>query len=107
VKNLTRAQCKKAMKAFKVGDVVTWGMGSMGHRVVEVTREGVVVDVTSQKDDPGAWFWSREQPDGKLFLTVLFDHNIQNSGPRCRFLRPGVTAGPPILTDMEPDKRQP
>ena len=107
MKNLTRAQRKKAMRQFKPGDVVTWGTGTIAHRVVEVTREGVVIDVTSQKDADGTWYWSRELPDGRRVMTVLFDHNIQNHGPRCRFATPSVTQGPPRHTDMEPDKEYP
>lgn len=105
MKNLTRAQRKKAMRQFKPGDVVTWGAGTVAHRVVEVCEDGVVVDVTSYSDDRFIDIWARQQPDGKYFMTVLYDHNVQGPGPRCRFRRHGVAAGPPVHTDLEPDKR--
>jgi hypothetical protein len=34
-------------RRFRVGDVVTWGNGSLAHEVVEVRPDGVVVDSTS------------------------------------------------------------
>ncbi len=105
MRNLTRAQRKKAMRQFKVGDVVTFGRGTYAYRVVEVSREGVVIDVTACKDVmKHIDIWARPQPDGKYFMTVLFDHNVQGSGPRCIYGRHGVTSGPPVHTDMEPDK---
>lgn len=107
MKNLTRAQRKKAMKAFKVGDVVTWGDGLCSHRVVEVTVRGVVVDVTSE-DTPGSqiWYWASKQPDGRYFLTVLYDSNMQGNGPRCMHREHAVCAGPVRHSDLEPDKRR-
>src|SRR6188474_2721607 len=101
MKNLKRAQRKAIKKHFKVGDVVTWGTGSVSHRVVVVTDRGVVVDVTSQSS-PEAW--ASLQPDGRYFLLVLFDSNMQGSGPQCRFREHGVTAGPVRHSTEEPDK---
>jgi hypothetical protein len=105
MKNLTRAQRKKAMKSFKVGDVVTWGHGITAHQVVEVCQKGVVVDVTSCDDDPLIGCWARKQPDGRYFVTVLYDGNTQCTGIRCRFRKLGIDAGPPRHSDLEPDKR--
>lgn len=101
MKNLTRAQRKKAMKQFSVGDVVTWGTGSVSHRVVAVTDRGVVVDVTSQ---PTCESWSIKQGDGRYYLLVLFDSNMQGPGPQCRFREHGVCAGPVRHSTSEPDK---
>ena len=39
-----RAQRKKNKRKFKVGDIVTWGLGVSHHPVLEVHDEGVVVD---------------------------------------------------------------
>lgn len=108
MKNLTRAQRKKAVKQFKVGDVVTWGNGCCSHRVVEVTERGVVVDVTSYKDhDRFIDVWAAKQPDGRYFVLVLFDRNMQGPGPRCRFREHGVDRGPPRHSTDEPDKLKP
>ena len=105
-KNLTRAQRKKAMREFKVGDVVTWGCGSVAHRVVEVNRRGCVVDVTScAAYDTHIDYWATKAPDGRYLLLVLFDRNMQGSGPRCRFREQGVVAGPVRHADIEPDKK--
>jgi|SRR5579863_5073241 len=91
MKNLTRAERKKAQRQFKVGDIVTWGDGFIAHRVVEVRVEGVVVDVTSQTD---AHFFADPQPDGRFFLLVSFDRNHRARSGR----------GPVRHSDMEPDK---
>jgi len=105
VRNLTRAQRKKAQKEFEVGDVVTWGEGTIAHRVIDVNPRGVVVDVTSMMaHDPLTPFWASKLPDGRWALLVLFDHNVQGPGPRCRYREHGVCSGPPRHTDMEPDK---
>ena len=104
MKNLTRAQRKKAQKQFKVGDVVTWGGASCSHRVVEVTARGVVVDVTSHSGDDTICWWATKQPDGRYFMTVLYDSNMQGPGPRCRFREHAVTAGPVEHSGQEPDR---
>lgn len=84
------------MKQFRPGDLVTWGTASVAHHVVEVTKRGVVVDVTSLANDPRNMidWWATKQPDGRYFLLVLFDSNMQGPGPRCRFREHGVCAGP-------------
>lgn len=82
MKNLTRAQRKKAMKQFKIGDLVTWGSGVSAHRVVDVTDRGVIVDISTLG------------LDGRYFLTVLYDKNMQGNGPRCRFREQNVQRGP-------------
>lgn len=105
MKNLTRAQRKRARKQFAVGDVVTWGTGLISHRVVEVTDRGCVVDVTScVARDPAARWWSVERPDGTYVLLVLFDSNMQRNGPRCMHREHGVVAGPVRHSDHPPDR---
>lgn len=47
MKNFTRAQRKKAKRQFKVGDVVTWGVRAISHRILQVQEHGVVVDAAS------------------------------------------------------------
>jgi hypothetical protein len=42
-----RAIRKKAVKKFKVGDVVTWGQRRIAHKVIEIDSQGVWVDATS------------------------------------------------------------
>ena len=109
MKNLTRAERKKAQKQFKVGDVVTWGSGTISHRVVAVTERGVVVDVTACSKDERNFVdvWAVRQADGSYHLLVLYDHNMQGSGPRCRFREHGVSSGPPRHSTDEPDKAKP
>jgi hypothetical protein len=67
-KNFTRAQRKKAKKTFKVGDVVTWGLGLISHRVIEVLEHGVKVDIS--KSDLARYY-------GNTYF-VAFDHNARN-----------------------------
>jgi hypothetical protein len=94
-RNATRAERKKAQRVFKVGDVVTWGVGSIAHRVVQVTPEGIFVDVTSQKD---ADRYAIRQPDGRYWLLVLYDGNMR----RWDAYRAGATRGPPRHSDLDP-----
>jgi len=96
VKNLTRAERKKARRSFKVGDVVTWGTGILSHVVVEVKEEGLIVDTTS--DDFGA-----RQPDGRKHVLVLFDTNIR----KYEGYFTATSKGPPRHSDAEPDKEIP
>lgn len=109
MKNLTRAQRKKAKKSFKVGDVITWGLGKISHVISGVTDRGVLVDVTSCAKDKTSNIdhWALRQPNGRYFLLVLYDHNTQGPGPRCRFRDPGVVSGPPRHSTDEPDKVKP
>jgi hypothetical protein len=79
---MNRAELKKLRHAFKAGDIITWGLGRISHRVLEVRMDGVVVDATS------AGF-------GKLF--VSFDKN--NRDPNGR--------GPIRHSTDEPDKKRP
>lgn len=104
MKNLKRAERKREMKRFKVGDVVTWGNGALSHRVVEVNQRGVVIDVSSCTD---ANLWAAKQPDDRFFLLVLFDGNTQCNSMRCRFREYAVTQGPVRHSDDAPDKVQP
>lgn len=67
-KNFTRAQRKKAKKSFKVGDVVTWGLGLISHRVVEVLEHGVKVDISKSE---------LAKSYGDTYF-VAFDHNARN-----------------------------
>jgi hypothetical protein len=97
VKNLTRAQRKKAIHKFKIGDVVTWGWSHIAHRVVEVTHRGVVVDVTELLVEEGLQHWARQRADGRWVLLVLFDHNTKRA-------ELGTTCGPPVICDREPDR---
>jgi hypothetical protein len=76
---MKRAERKKVMKQFKLGDSVTWGNGATSHCVVEVRPTGVVVDVTSQKD---AKHFAEQRTDGRLFLFVAFDRNNRNRSGR-------------------------
>lgn len=39
-----QATIKKLRKQFKVGDLVTWGNGTYSHVVIEVNKDGVIVD---------------------------------------------------------------
>lgn len=39
-----RAIRKKALRKFKVGDLVTWGLGLCAHKIIEVQALGVLVD---------------------------------------------------------------
>lgn len=96
MKNLKRAAKKRESRKFKKGDWVTWGNGSRCHQVVDVSERGVTVDVTGEND---AHYWAQAQPDGRFFLVVLFDHNMQGPGPRCRFRENGVCSGPPRKVD--------
>lgn len=108
MKNLTKAQRKKAMKSFKPGDVITWGEGEpiWSHRVVEVTERGLVIDVTAcAPSDQYIDVWAKRQPDGRYLMTVLYDKNMQGAGPQCRFQEHGVVAGPPRLSTDPPDIR--
>ncbi len=43
-RNSTRAQRKKLMHQFKVGDLVTWGEGRSAWPVLEVRQDGVIVN---------------------------------------------------------------
>ncbi len=42
-----RATRKKMATKFAIGDLVTWGNGSVSHPVVAVVPTGVIVDTTS------------------------------------------------------------
>lgn len=47
MKNFRSAELRKWRAKFKVGDLVTWGNGSISHSVVEIRHHGVVVDASS------------------------------------------------------------
>ena len=78
-RNLTHAERKRVAKAFKKGDVVTWGRGICSHVVVEVRETGLLVDVTSR---PDARHYAQLTPDGRRVLFVTFDGNNRNHGGR-------------------------
>lgn len=42
-----RAIRKKLRKSYKIGEVVTWGLGVWAHRIIEVEDNAVVVDATA------------------------------------------------------------
>lgn len=44
MRNMNRAELKKARKQVRVGDHVTWGRGVSAHEVLEIRHHGVVVD---------------------------------------------------------------
>lgn len=94
MKNLSNAERKKAMKQFKIGDIVTWGFGKYWFPVIEVNPRGCVVDVGAMgKIDPFIDHWAKKQADGRYHVLVLFDANTP-SGPQCRFEERGVIRGP-------------
>lgn len=93
MKNLTRAERKKARRSFKVGDVVTWGDGCISHVVVEVKTEGLVVDTSSGT-------FGAIQPDGRRHMLVLFDRNMRIS----EGYHTATSKGPPRHSENEPDK---
>lgn len=74
-----KAELKRLHKKFKVGDLITWGNGSVSHLIVASRPNGVVVDVTSQKD---AEYYGRKQSDGRYFLFVSFTKNNRNRSGR-------------------------
>lgn len=61
------AERKKLKRQFKVGDVVTWGLGRVSHRIIEVKEHGVIVDAISE---------------GYGLLFVSFDKNNRNRSGR-------------------------
>lgn len=97
VKNLKRAERKRMMKRFRPGDKVTWDHAILDeYNVIEVTDRGCVLDVTDYytKNPEHAWISATQLPDGRFTILVLFDSNMQRSGPQCRFREHGVYAGP-------------
>ena len=93
MRNLTRAERKKAKRSFKVGDVVTWGDGCISHVVIDVRDDGVVVDTTSVE-------LGMKHADGRYSLLVLYDGNIR----RYEGYFTATSKGPPRHSDAEPDK---
>ncbi len=69
------AERKRMHHLFKVGDVVTWGRGTVSHRIVEVREHGVVLDTTSVD-------FGELQSDGKRFHYVAFDNNNRDPNGR-------------------------
>ena len=72
--NLSRAGLKREARRFKVGDRVTWGNCTTSNVVVEVTRTGLFVDVTDEKD---AQYFATRKVDDRLHYFVAFDGNIK------------------------------
>ena len=81
-----RAIRKKATNKFAVGDVITWGLGLVAHRVIGVTARGVIVDTTSSG-------YGRLS-DGRRTLMIEFAPGSRSN--RC--------PGPPRHSDLEPDR---
>lgn len=73
-----RARNKKLRRKFQVGDEITWGNGSVAHEIVQVLPDGVLVDVTSEKD---ARYFAMHR-DGRYLLFVAFDKNNRNRSGR-------------------------
>ena len=65
----TRKEHQRLKKKLKVGDYVTWGLGIISHKVVEIKGDGVKVDVT---DDPRASQYCGKREDGKYYHFVAF-----------------------------------
>lgn len=78
MKNFTRAQRKKAWRKFKVGDVVTWGLGIVSHVIVEKLSHGVMVDVTSRREKEKFYPHHKVTKDGRYLYFVAFDGNVRN-----------------------------
>lgn len=72
--NLSRAGLKREARRFKVGDTVTWGSKACSHVVVEVTRTGLFVDVTDEKD---AEYFATRRVGDRLHYFVAFDGNVK------------------------------
>jgi hypothetical protein len=77
-----RAVRKKSRRQFQVGDAVTWGNGRVAHRVLEVKRDGLVVDSTSSG-------FGRRDRAGRL--TMLIEFAPASKSRRCH--------GPPRHAD--------
>lgn len=69
-----RADQKKQTKHISIGTRVTWGNGSLSHKVLEVQHTGVVVDVS---DDPEARLYTVKNKLGRYTLFVRFDKGIR------------------------------
>lgn len=80
-----RATRKKMRPKFKVGDVVTWDLGLVSHRVIEVRKDGVVVDSTSASYG--------KIKNGRRYMLIAFAPASKSK--RC--------PGPPRHSKLKPD----
>lgn len=67
-----RAEIKKLKRKLNIGDDVTWGNGNKKHKIVDITDDGIVVDVTDEIDCD---IWAAKQSDGRFFYGVPFHSN--------------------------------
>lgn len=68
---VTSAWLKKMRKAFKVGDLVTWGNGFVYERVLEVRNEGLMVE------SEGKPYFVRWNGDARATKTVEVGREIR------------------------------
>ena len=67
-----RADIKKLRRQLNIGDDVTWGNGLKKHKIVDITNDRVIVDVTSE---PECEKWASKQSDGRFFYGIHFHSN--------------------------------
>lgn len=67
-----RAEIKKLKRQLSIGDDVTWGNANKKHKIVDITNDGVIVDVTGEIDCD---IWAAKQSDGRFFHRVPFHSN--------------------------------
>lgn len=67
-----RADIKKLRRQLNIGDDVTWGNGLKKHKIVDITNDGIVVDVTGE---PECDIWAAKQSDGRFFYGIPFHSN--------------------------------
>lgn len=67
-----RAEIKKLKRQLNIGDFITWGNGSKKHKIIDITNDGVIVDVTGEIDCD---IWAAKQSDGRFFYCVPFHSN--------------------------------
>jgi len=58
-----RAQRKKMAKKFRVGDIVTWGNGSVNAKVDEVSSAGLYVNTVMSDGRPAPRYFVPFVPD--------------------------------------------
>lgn len=67
-----RADIKKLRRQLNIGDYVTWGDANKNHKIVDITNDGVIVDVTGETDCD---IWAAKQSDGRFCYGVPFHSN--------------------------------
>jgi len=70
---------KRLVRCFQVGDLVTWGSKVCSHRIVEVSPNGVWVDVTGEDR---AEYWASRHVGNRYHLFVRFDGNNRDRSGR-------------------------